>query len=495
MATKHRMTKEWLRKRCKETDLYRTPGLNDKLYLNFQGFSKIECLEEYTGLRSIFLEGNILEDLEGLAECRELKCLFVQQNSLRKISHLETLVDLSHINVSNNRLQTLENLSCLTKLDTLLAAHNKFKTVDSVRHLVECPSITVLDLQRNEIDDVDVLDVLKQMPNLSCLYLQGNPVVSKIKNYRKTLIASLPNLRYLDDRPVFENDRRCAEAFISGGVQAERDERTKIREEEDAKRQRNFEYMRKIREEGWRKRRIALGLDPNKKGDPFFDELDTDSELEDLDIPEEPPELTSAREKLALFSARAGEAEPKELTEDRHRIAANGGEVKVAEWAPLEERREEEGTEREGEEESEESKENVRAAVNEALEKLAKEFVAEKPAGEKERERDAALASDAALGKADVSEDPSGGKENVAVEKGEKGEGMGGGRQKREKGEQGRQEASFKGGEGFIAMKGQHVVDIVYSGGSDEEGEPMSPQDALRSFPIDFDDFDLNAMD
>ena len=78
----------------------------------------------------------------------------------------------------------------------------------------------------------------------------------------------------------------------------------------------------------------------------------------------------------------------------------------------------------------------------------------------------------------------------MAVEKGE-----GGGHQKREKGEQGRQEASFKGGEGFIAMKGQHVVDIVYSGGSDEEGEPMSPQDALRSFPIDFDDFDLNAMD
>lgn len=66
----------------------------------------------------------------------------------------------------------------------------------------------------------------------------------------------------------------------------------------------NFEFMKKIREDGWRKRRIAMGLDPNKEGDPAFDELDTDSELEDLLIPEEPPELRAARESLAAYSAR-----------------------------------------------------------------------------------------------------------------------------------------------------------------------------------------------
>jgi len=115
------------------------------------------------------------------------------------------------------------------------------------------------------------------MPKLSCLYLQGNPVVNKIRNYRKKLIAMIPNLKYLDDRPVFENDRRCAEAFVSGGVEAERAERMKIREEEEARQRRNFEYIKKVREEGWRKRRIAMGLDPNKKGDPAFDEMSTDS--------------------------------------------------------------------------------------------------------------------------------------------------------------------------------------------------------------------------
>ena len=59
----------------------------------------------------------------------------------------------------------------------------------------------------------------------------GNPVVKDIKHYRKTIIAKCKALRYLDDRPVFEDERRYCEAFAKGGIEAEREERKKYKQE------------------------------------------------------------------------------------------------------------------------------------------------------------------------------------------------------------------------------------------------------------------------
>lgn len=69
------MTKKVLRDICKQHDLYRTPHLNDTLYANFQAFTSVANLEEYTGLKALFLEGNALVSLEGLPHLPLLKCL------------------------------------------------------------------------------------------------------------------------------------------------------------------------------------------------------------------------------------------------------------------------------------------------------------------------------------------------------------------------------------------------------------------------------------
>jgi len=60
---------------CKQHRLYQTPGLNDRLYANFKGFTCLGGLEPYTGLRSLFLEGNSLASVDGLPPLPELRCL------------------------------------------------------------------------------------------------------------------------------------------------------------------------------------------------------------------------------------------------------------------------------------------------------------------------------------------------------------------------------------------------------------------------------------
>jgi dynein assembly factor 1 len=69
------MTRSTLRDICAQSKLYRTPSLNDKLYLNFKGFTHIAELDEYSNLKALFLEGNALQSLSGLPKLEQLKCL------------------------------------------------------------------------------------------------------------------------------------------------------------------------------------------------------------------------------------------------------------------------------------------------------------------------------------------------------------------------------------------------------------------------------------
>jgi hypothetical protein len=75
-----------------------------------------------------------------------------------------------------------------------------------------------------------LVDVLSQIPKLVTLYLKGNACVRDTKHYRKTTISSLPGLRYLDERPVFDAERFSTSAWASGGLEAERSAIRKLEE-------------------------------------------------------------------------------------------------------------------------------------------------------------------------------------------------------------------------------------------------------------------------
>ncbi|NXG10254.1 DAAF1 factor, partial [Sakesphorus luctuosus] len=243
-----RMTKKILLDICKQQKLYWTPYLNDTLYLHYKGFDHLENLEEYTGLKCLWLQCNGLRKIENLEAQTELRCLYLQVNLIEKIENLEPLQKLDFLNISNNYIKTIENLSCLKVLQNLQIAHNKLQTVEDIQHLQECRSISVLDLSHNSLSDPSIVTVLETMPNLHVLNLMGNEVIKKIANYRKTLIVQLKQLTYLDDRPVFAKDRACAEAWAVGGFEAENAEREKWETRERKKIQDSIDALTAIRQ-------------------------------------------------------------------------------------------------------------------------------------------------------------------------------------------------------------------------------------------------------
>lgn len=85
---------------------------------------------------------------------------------------------------------------------------------------MECPSISALDISDNCIETEEIVPlILAKMPELAVAYLQNNKFNKKIAHYRKVLINQIPSLKYIDDKPIFEDEKRCALAWGRGGLE------------------------------------------------------------------------------------------------------------------------------------------------------------------------------------------------------------------------------------------------------------------------------------
>lgn len=252
---------------------YRTEELNDKLYIHYKGWRELKSLEGWTGLRSLYAECNAFSEITGLQNCRQLRSLFLQENCIQKISGLENCPQLWSLNLSKNFISRIEGLEKLTGLNTLIIAGNKIGHggLEDVEKLVDS-TICTCDIQDNKIDDPDVLpEVFARMPDLRVLYLKGNPAAKKIVNYRKSCTVYCKDLKYLDDRPVFADDRRQAEAFNRGGIEEQRAETKRIKQEERDRHDRNMRLFQEMIEESKRAKREKDGM---RAEDKYTDDTD-----------------------------------------------------------------------------------------------------------------------------------------------------------------------------------------------------------------------------
>ena len=237
---------------------YRTHELNDILYLHYKSFKKIQNLDTFTNLKVLYLEGNAISKIEGLDKLVNLTSLYLHENCIEKIEGLDNLCHLANLNISDNLIKKIENLKGLTNLSNLLLKRNRIgiKGIEDLQGLLELgKEIAVIDLSDNLIQDPKIVDeILTKFADLRVIYLKGNDVVRKIPNYRKTLISKIDTLKYIDDKPIFDDEKRFALAFARGGYEEEKKERARYREEirqKEEQRIRDFcKMMNKYKEEG-----------------------------------------------------------------------------------------------------------------------------------------------------------------------------------------------------------------------------------------------------
>ncbi|CAL4157962.1 unnamed protein product, partial [Meganyctiphanes norvegica] len=241
--------------------LYITPRLNDVLYLYFKGYSKIENLEEYTGLKCLWLENNGFREITGLDHLQNLRSLHLHHNLLTSLNGVENLKSLVTLNVSYNNIKKIEFIDALPSLENLQMSHNRLQEVPDMEALRGCQKLLSLDISHNKIQGPSLVQLLGGMPAVRVIQLMSNPVMRQVKAYRNTMIVTCKQLTYLDERPVFPVDRAAADAWFSGGVEAERAKRREWADREHQKQRDCVNAVLRLRERVKKEKeeRIARG--------------------------------------------------------------------------------------------------------------------------------------------------------------------------------------------------------------------------------------------
>mmetsp|Transcript_98741 Transcript_98741/g.171076 ORF Transcript_98741/g.171076 Transcript_98741/m.171076 type:complete len:520 (-) Transcript_98741:133-1692(-) len=216
-----RMTPELLMSICKERHMWTQPHLNTQLFLNYKGFMCIEGLEDYVKVRSLHLDNNNIGKIEGLDRMSDLRTLHLGGNRIMEIENLDANTELRNLDLQGNGIRHISGLQNLTKLETINLAANNLECLDGLLGLKEAPALLNIDVSQNSIETTDgIVEFWAELKQVRVLRYHGNPGIRSIQHYRKRLINDMPQLNYLDERPVFPVERRSCAAWAEGGMSA-----------------------------------------------------------------------------------------------------------------------------------------------------------------------------------------------------------------------------------------------------------------------------------
>jgi hypothetical protein len=105
-------------------------------------------------------------------------------------------------------------------LANLNISKNSLSNAESIDNLTGCKKLSSIDFSHNNLNGENVIVTLARVSSLLSINIIGNPIAGEVAHFRKRMIVAIKALRYLD-RPVFDLERASAEAWNSGGRDAE----------------------------------------------------------------------------------------------------------------------------------------------------------------------------------------------------------------------------------------------------------------------------------
>ncbi|XP_020511919.2 dynein axonemal assembly factor 11 isoform X1 [Labrus bergylta] len=173
-----------------------------------------EC--EIFSLEEVSLHQQDIERIEHIGRwCRDLKILYLQNNLIPRIENLGRLKKLEYLNLALNNIEVIENLE-------------------------GCESLQKLDLTVNFVGRLSSVESLQCNVHLAELFLVGNPC-TEFEGYRQYVVASLPQLKFLDGTQISRSERIRASQGLEEVKRRVREQereylKTRAREKEEARR-------------------------------------------------------------------------------------------------------------------------------------------------------------------------------------------------------------------------------------------------------------------
>jgi len=161
-------------------------------------------------LLSLQLDANQIEAITGIETLAALKTLELRNN---KITNLVGIAGeaLEELHLTGNLLRSTEGLEAVAgSLKVLSLDANRLEVVAGLGETNEV--LRKIDLSGNRIAGFEGIEVLRGVPGLEELSLEGNPL-QELPDYKKHMIIRIPSLKILDGVDILREERQEVEEW------------------------------------------------------------------------------------------------------------------------------------------------------------------------------------------------------------------------------------------------------------------------------------------